>query len=386
MMVIAAYPVAHFFGNKQLIIPIIVMAFKFIALGLNIVQHALVLKNQKFRLVGRIELSTAIFSIILMILMAYFGFSYWSLIVPLVIAEILRSYLYFIVTPLKVKFYPLKYSIVAFRHAKSLIGSILGVRLISYWARNLDSILIGRSFGEASLGIYNRAYKFSELVSTLFERLFDTVLFPNLQKLREKGGEVFGEYVFFIGVMCFLSFPIGSLLIIFPENLVRILWGPDWMVVAEFLPYFGVAILCESAMSNTETLYKIFYKDLLLFKIGISRAILIVVFIIIGSMFSALMVARMVALVHIILVMPLIVYYSFGRELKVKYKLLHWLYLPRILLCTGIFISIWEDLFILTIIQLALYLIHLYLIHRKDVSKISDLLLKRFIVMKENKI
>lgn len=377
LVMISAYPVAHFFGNRQLILPTFLIATQFIFIGINIVQYALLMKRQKFSLIGQIELGSTVLTISLMILMAYFGFSYWSLIVPLIISEIFKFYLYYLFTGLKVKLFPLKYPIVAFRHAKSIIGSILGVRIISYWGRNLDNILIGRYFGEATLGIYNRGYRFIDLVSGLFERLFDAVLYPNLQKLKEKGGDVFGEYLFFIGVMCFLSYPISIILIIFPEHLVRILWGQDWIVVADYLPYFGLSIICQVNISNTETLYKIFYRDLLLFKIGIFRSIVIVLFIIVGAMFSALMVSRMVALVQIILILPVTVFYSFGRALKFDFKVLLWWYLPRIILFGGIFISIWEDMLYLTVIQMILYLVHLVLVQKNELYRLKEFVISK---------
>ena len=378
IIMILAYPLALFFGNLALIPPTLVLATQFIFIGLNVVQYALLMKNQKFGLLGQIELGSTVLSIMLMILMAYLGFSYWSLIVPLVIAEIFRSYLYILFTKFRIRFFSLKYPITAFRHAKSIIGSIMGVRIISYWGRNLDNILIGRFFGEAALGIYNRGYKFTDLVSGLFERMFNTVLYPNLQKLKEKSGDVFGEYLFFIGVMCFLSFPISSILILFPEILVRILWGPDWLVVADYLPYFGLAIFSQASISNTETLYKIYYRDLLLFKIGMFRSVIIVLFIIAGSLFSALMVARMVALVQIIAIIPVTVFYSFGREMGFKYNLLIRLYLPRVLLFSGLFITIWMEIRLLTIIQVALYLGFLFFMQRDELFRLKEFLIDRF--------
>jgi O-antigen/teichoic acid export membrane protein len=77
----------------------------------------------------------------------------------------------------------------------NLIGSILGVRIISYWGRNLDNILIGRFFGEAALGVYNRGYRFTDLVSGLFERLFNTVYIPIFRNLKKKA-EMFSENIF----------------------------------------------------------------------------------------------------------------------------------------------------------------------------------------------
>jgi O-antigen/teichoic acid export membrane protein len=377
LVMAVAWPVAMFFQNMDLVVPTLVLSVQFIFVGINIVYYALILKKQQFALLGRIELSATVVTIVLMILMAYLGFSYWALIVPLIIAEIFMTVMYYKNLRLKVRLLPLQYPIVAFRHARSLIGSILGVRIISYWGRNLDNILIGRFFGEAALGVYNRGYRFTDLVSGLFERLFNAVLYPNLQKLKEKSGDVFGEYFFFIGVMSFLSFPIAAVLLIFPDILVLILWGPDWMVVADYLPYFGLAIFSQACISNTETLYKIYYRDMLLFKIGIFRSVVIVLFIIAGSFYSSLMIARMVALAQIAMIIPVTVFYSFGSALNVSIPLLVRLYIPRIILFSGIFISSWMGLRWLTIIQTLLYLAFLLFIQRNELFRFREMILEK---------
>jgi hypothetical protein len=97
--------VALFFGNRELILPTIVLSIQFIFIGINIVQYALLLKKQQYSKLGQIELSSAVLTISLMIAMAWFGFSYWSLIVPVIIAEIFRVYMYYRYTGFKIKFF-----------------------------------------------------------------------------------------------------------------------------------------------------------------------------------------------------------------------------------------------------------------------------------------
>ena len=373
----AAYPLSRFFGNSELIIPTLFIATQFILSGVNMVHYSLLVKRQKFTLVGIITLFCTILTITIMIGMAYFGFSYWSLIVPLVVVEWIKAFIFTRYTKIGLKIYPIKYAIVAFRYAKTIMGSILGVRIISYWGRNLDHILIGRNFGEASLGIYSRGYKFQDLVSSQFEGVFDSVLYPNLQKLKEANGDVYKEYLFFVWVICILSFPLSMLLIVFPEPLVSLLWGADWMMVADYLPYFGIAILGQLSISNTESIYKLYYRDLLLLKIGIFRSVVIVLFIIIGSLHSSLMIAIMLALVQVAVVVPVTVYYAFYRQMNFDLKTINKIYIPSIILFTGMIVTTWYDLYYFTAIQLVFYLIHLLLIQRNELGKLKTFVMEK---------
>lgn len=372
-----AYPLSLFYENPDLTLPTMFIASQFIFKAIVIVQYSLLMKQQRFVLLGKIELSTTILSLILMILMAYLGFSYWSLIIPVIISDIYKYFMYYSFTKISIRVYPVKYSIVAFRHAKSIIGSILGTRIISYWARNLDNILIGKNFGEAPLGIYNRGYRFLDLSRKLFESLFGTVLYPNLQKLKDEEGDVFGEYLFFVGVICLLSFPIAAILILIPQILVRILWGPNWLEVASYLPYFGLFILSQVNTSNAETLFKIFRKDLLLFITGLYYTAVMVVAIVAGSFFSALAIAQLLALAHILLLLPGIVFYAFGREMKMGYKTLAALYVPRILLLTGIFLTEYLNFRPVTFWLMLVYLSHLLFVMRRHLLRMKKLIRER---------
>lgn len=372
-----AYPLALFYENMDLVLPTMLVSTQFIFKAIAIVQYAVLIKRQEFILLGQIELSATIMSLVLMILMAYLGFSYWSLIVPVIIADIYKFFFYLYFTRIKIRILPLPYTIVAFRHAKTIMGSILGTRIISYWARNLDNILIGKQFGEAPLGIYNRGYRFLDLTRKLFEGLFGTVLFPSLQKLREENGDVHKEYLFFVGVICLLSFPIGAVLILFPDLLVRILWGPSWIEVARFLPYFGLIILSQMNISNSETIYKIFRKDLLLFQMGIFYALVMVGSIVAGSFYSPMMIVQLLSLAHILVIVPTTLYFAFAQKLKFGYKRISSIFLPRVILLTCIFLSEYFGLPVLTVLLATLYLLHLLFILRNDLNSLKDLLMAR---------
>jgi teichuronic acid exporter len=377
VIILAAYPLSLFFGNADLIIPTLVISTKFIFAGLNVVYFSLIMKKQLYTIAGKINLYSTLLSIIIMILMAYLGLSYWSLIIPLIIAEAYKFALYYKLTKLKFKIYPIKYTLVAFKFAKSIMGSILGVRIISYWGRNLDNIMIGRLYGEASLGIYNRGYRFIDLISGQIERLFDSVLYPNLQVLKTNNGDVYKEYLFFAAIINIISYPISLILIVFPEALVQILWGNNWMVVADYLPYFGIAIMGQLSISNSELLYKLYYKDLLLFQIGVFRSIAIVIFIIIGSLYSPLMVTRMIAVVQVLVIVPVTVYFSFGKAMNFSYSTLNKFYIPNIFCTAGVLVSVWMDNLMTTVIFMLLYLIHLLIFLWTDIGKLKVMIMNR---------
>ncbi len=385
LVMLLSYPIALFYGNNALIIPTMIIAFKFIFRSLTAIYYALILKKQQFNRLGSVELSSNVMANAMMILMAYFGFSYWSLIIPFILADFYKLLRYKNYTPLKFKLYSFKYTVIAFRHSKSLIGSILGVRMVSYWARNADNLLIGKSFGEASLGLYNRGYRFLDLTEKTIENLFGSVLYPNLQRLKDENGDIKSEYLFFVGIISMIGFPVAAVLILMPDLLVRILWGPNWMETAKFLPYFGMIILARANKSNIETLFKLFYRELLLFKFGIFNSSTMVISIVIGSLYSPLMIAKLIAFSQTLIVLPVAVVYVFGRELRFNYRDLVSFYLVRMLALGALYFALWNNYFWLTLICIVVYFASSIIAQLKDLNKLKEFLTTRFLKKKSVK-
>jgi O-antigen/teichoic acid export membrane protein len=377
-MMLLAYPVALFYDNMALIAPMILLAFKFILKSLNSVYGSLVLKKQEFTFVGKMELYNILIANTLMVIMAYMGFSYWSLIVPYLFSDSYKLIRYILHTKIRLRLYPFVYTRAAFKQAKSLMGSILGVRIISYWSRNLDNLLVGKLHGEASLGVYNRGYRFLNLTDKIITNLFGSVLYPNLQKLKDINGNVFSEYLFFVGVVTLMVYPIGGLLIMFPDLLVSILWGPNWLEVAQYLPFFGLVIFSNATKSNYETLFKLYYREGLLFKFGIFNSSLNVISIIIGSYYSALMIAQLLAFSQLFIVLPIAIFYVFGKQMGFKGTTLLSFFLPRLLLLCGTWIAVVLNYHWLTIILISLYFLFMIFIQRKDLNRLIQMTTERF--------
>jgi teichuronic acid exporter len=236
-----SFPIAYFYNDKELIIPTMVFSLIFIFKTLQVVPYGIHAKELNFNKIGKVNLISSVIMITVMIIMAALGFSYWSLIVPVILMDA-SSYFMF---NYKLKIRPIfkrSYLIVAFKKTKSLLGNLSFFNSINYWSRNGDNLIIGKMYGTHSLGIYNRAYQILRMALDLITGIFGTVLYPSLQKHKNEGGDVNKEYTSILGIISILSLPFAVPLILIPNWLVFILWGEKWMEVAELIPFFGVLI------------------------------------------------------------------------------------------------------------------------------------------------
>jgi hypothetical protein len=83
-MVGLSFPIAYFYGNKALIIPTMVYSLVFIFKTLRVVPYGIHAKKLDFNSIGKANLIASVVMILGMIIMAALGFSYWSLIVPVI--------------------------------------------------------------------------------------------------------------------------------------------------------------------------------------------------------------------------------------------------------------------------------------------------------------
>lgn len=335
--VLLAYPISLFFHNKGLIVPTMVMGLVFVLKSLSLVRAALLSKALRFGVVGRVTLVTSVLQVVLTIAMAFLGFGYWALIVPQLAGNFLMVLLYERKVKLGFRLCSLAHSKVAFRHTRKTIGNLMGFNLINYWARNLDNLLVGRFFGVAELGIYNRAYNLLMMPLGIITGLISTVLFPSLKQLKQEGGDVSSEYLFILKMIMTVTFPISFVLILFPENLVMVLWGKQWLGVSQFLPYFGLLLFSQNLLSTTGGMLVLFEKERTMMVSGWVSAVAMAAGILYGAGISVVGIAQFYSLAFILFVLPFNLFYLFIGAFRFEKRSMILFWLPVV----AISLSIW---------------------------------------------
>ncbi|HYK47066.1 MAG TPA: oligosaccharide flippase family protein, partial [Parafilimonas sp.] len=248
------YPVSLFYKNTTIILPGVAVAVLFIIKAFNVVPIAVLQKQLKFAAAGKIVLIATLCGIVCSILLALAGFKYWSLIWSQYVITIVTWLLLYNTSGYSLYTRRKKIIVKSFLLTRSVIGRLIGFNTVNYWARNADNLLVGKYYGTADLGIYSRAYQMLTLPLALITGIFTTVLYPSLVRYKERGGDVENEYAFVLKLISFINFPLAVLLLLLPKQFVHILWGDQWMMVAQLLPYFGVLILSQTLFSTLGTI------------------------------------------------------------------------------------------------------------------------------------
>lgn len=379
IMILLAYPIAFFYGDNTLILPTMVLSVTFIIGAFKIVPMAIILKNLDFKYVGKVRLISNLISIFFMIVFAFLGFSYWSLIIPQIFLHIIQYYLFEHKVKLGFKFYKFYYTVIAFRKTKSLITNLSGFNLINYWARNADNLIIGKYYSSYDLGIYNRAYKMLQLSLNLITGLFGTVLYPSLKKFKSEGGKINPEYESILGIISLINFPISATLILIPELFVRVLWGENWIMVADLLPYFGILIMFQTLISTTGHIYILLEKEKTMMYLGIVSAFFLVLAIVIGSFYSVMFIAIAYTSCFLVILVPINLYIGFIKTFGFSWSYIMKFWVPKITLGILIFVSVLLEKEIWLVGLMIIFLIHLLYYQRNEIIKLIEFLYSKIV-------
>ena len=374
IMLLLSYPLALFYNDLTLVVPTMIMSVIFLASALNIAPMSIIAKNLDFKYIGQVKLIANVISIALMIIMAFLGFSYWSLIIPQIFIQLTQFVLFEYKVRLGLKIYPFSYTRVAFKKTRSLLANISGFNLINYWARNADNLIIGKFYSSYDLGIYNRAYKMLQLSLSLITGLFGTVLYPSLKKFKSEGGDINPEYGSLLGLISLLNFPIGVVLILMPRFFVRILWGENWMLVADLLPYFGILVIFQTLISTTGHIYLLLEHERRFMILGVVSSIMMVSAIIFGSIYSMNAVAISYTFCYMVFIVPLHVWYGFYKSFGFNFAFILKFWMPKIVMGLAMMVGVYYELQQLLYVVMAVYLAHLLFNQRSELSKVKNLI------------
>ncbi|QHT69804.1 lipopolysaccharide biosynthesis protein [Rhodocytophaga rosea] len=261
------------FANPKIISVVRVMSISFFLSGLSSTSMNLLRKKMDFKLLSIIEVCSYLFGYLSVgIILAYYGFGYWSIVMA-GLAQIISSTL-------------ISYSIVRhnllflfkWEYYKPLLnfgGKISFISLLEFLRVHLSTLVIGRLFSAAVLGIYTRAFELISLPIYYLTTNFSKVLLPVFSVIQDDKPKLKNAFLSSIAIVGYIIIPICIGISIASEQMVLILLGSKFeaaIIVTSILALgmpFRVfnninGIVCEAtATLNVKAIFQIFYISLL---------------------------------------------------------------------------------------------------------------------------
>ncbi len=303
-----------FYSEPRLFLITVALSFNFIFGGLT-VQHSALLKRQmRFAVLGRLEILSALAGIVTALLLAYLDFGYWSLIFMQWASLVTNAIGVWVACGWRPGI-PSRNS-----GMKSMVafgGNLTGFRVVNYFTRNLDNLLIGRYWGAEALGLYAKAYQLLLLPIQQINGPMTSVAIPALSSLQTDPKKYRKFYYKAILSISSLSMPIMAFLFASADKIILLLLGEKWVGAVPLFRLLMPAAFVGTFYFVTGWVYQSLGRTDRQFRIGLFNSAITSIIFLISVRWGAVGVAAAFGISQPILYIPAIIYCYKGTSLRV---------------------------------------------------------------------
>ena len=222
------------------------------------------------------------------IAMALNGFGVWSLAGGALAGVIVQTCAYQALTG----YWPrLRYSPSFLRSTWVTNSGYFGNGILFYVNANLDFVLVGRMLGATQLGQYQNARSLTDEIRVRMVQPLQRVLFPAFSAI-QNDADRFREGILRSGRLLALAFtPVGFGVAAVAPELVRVLYGEQWLPMIPILQVISIAVGLGAAPSIGSPIFSATNRVGLLFNLYFIQTLLAVAFMLFGSQWGLMGVA-----------------------------------------------------------------------------------------------
>lgn len=240
LMWLIAPKVSKFFDNSSIIYILRGLSSAFLFSGASVISMALLRRNLMFKKIAQVEVISYVIGYGLIgIGCAANGLGVWSLVLAVVGQELIV---------LVVSYTFVRHSIrpsstwADIQYFLKYGGKYSTVGFLEYIGQNVDSLLIGRWFGESMLGVYNRAQMVVKLPMHHIGTTITKVLFPILSGAQDNLQKIANAFLVGWLLIGGLAFAISFSLIPAASDVVLTLLGPQWTSTIPIVKIAALAV------------------------------------------------------------------------------------------------------------------------------------------------
>lgn len=242
VIVALAAPIANFYAEPRLLELTMVLAVVFPINGLAVQFRVELNRQSKFKWIAIADVSSQAVGFIVALVGSLLGWSYWALASQTIISAAAALLLLVLCS----HWIPGRWrNSIQMRQLVTFGANTSAVQIVNYVSTNLDSVLIGRVLGAATLGLYNRAFQLVSLPIQQLAAPLTRVVLPYLSKMAthrelEKAATRI-QMVLSYGLIGVLSFIAST-----SEALIAVVLGPEWSGAWNVLEILALGGLFQS--------------------------------------------------------------------------------------------------------------------------------------------
>lgn len=239
LVFVAAPWIAKFYHNDNLIPLCQILSLTFIANGLSLVQRTRLEKELRFKEIGIAEITSSVVSVVFALILAQRGYGVWSLVA----LHLTKPFVYNIVVWVYSRWLPkFTFHVSSIRQLFHFSYTLFMNGLLGTAAMNLDKLLIGRSLGDVSLGVYTKSLSTVRMPVDQMMSAVSRVMFPAYANIQHDKSKIYSIYCRIVVLTSTLIFPIMMVFFFFSTELITSLFGEQWISMIPIFKTFSIAI------------------------------------------------------------------------------------------------------------------------------------------------
>jgi O-antigen/teichoic acid export membrane protein len=279
VFILAAPLIAGFYGEPQLQLLTIVLAFNFMLGSLKVVHYALLLKALDFRRLFWVQTIAISISSVVATFLALSGAGVWSLAARSLCETLLQT----IVTWRLSSWRPrLTFDPAAVKELLRFGQHLVGSNIVIYCAQNFDKLAIGHQLGGAALGIYNLSDRLMRMPLTNVVAVTGAVMFPALSTLQDDLQSLKRGYLRATRMIALLTFPMMLGLSVLAQPAILVVYGAQWRSAVGIVQVLCFAGMAQSVYNTASWIFLSRGRPDILFRLGILSLVVRVTGILIG--------------------------------------------------------------------------------------------------------
>jgi O-antigen/teichoic acid export membrane protein len=237
---IAAFPIAKYYQNDQLILQICVVATAYLIIPIYTIQATLIQRENRLKITAIATAIQLIFGNIITIIFAATGMKSWAVVLPIILTMPISAVINWMNHPWRP---PSFFTMKNWREITSFGMKLLGVNALNRVRMNLDYLLVGYFIGIEALGLYFFAFNAGLGISQSIINAFTSALYPHLCSVRGDNEQMKKQFFRSLKTIALIVIPLVILQTSLAPIYVPIVFGQKWV---EGIPI--LIIICLSAI------------------------------------------------------------------------------------------------------------------------------------------
>lgn len=265
------YPISAFYQDDVYVPIAVILGVCVVFYALLVVPQSLLLRDKKFFNVNITTILANLLSGGISIVLAFAGFSYYSLIIGNIVKAFVMFLVFFVQSKLKFHYKTNKTSLMKIY---SFSKNQFAFNFINYFSRNLDKMLIGRYMSASGVAYYDKAYQVSLYPNQILTNVITPVIQPIMSEFETDTERIKNVYLRITQVLGTLGIPLSVFLFFNSSEVIQFLFGDQWGGSVPTFQILSVSIWVQMISSSTGAIFQSANRTDLLLLSGVLSAIL----------------------------------------------------------------------------------------------------------------